>query len=1483
MYKKIYKKSTQQFISWLLVFVMSLGIGFLPVYAVEAAGNDVTGLLQDVNATVMQDGQEIPEGGTLDSAKPVEVEVSFRIPVVGDGGDGPFISKGDFAFIELAKGFSVLTGPGEELIYEYQEDGVEKSKTVGTIHLVTTTTGSAIDPGTGGTTTEPAIGPGTTTGSAVEPGTTTGSALDAVTTAEITFDGEADIFDGSEGWSDVVCKFNATLHYAGEPSGEEDKDIVVEILDKEFTVHIPETETTLTGSKSGVRNGQLIDWTVRVKAKKGNGPGDLSGYTFKDDLSGVGEYITDSFRIGIKEDGSDLAATSPSAIYVPEDELLTYTFSEGTTGSGIVIAFQTKIPDDIYYSNGEKTIRNTARVFDGETEEFSETGTVTLKGDWIEKEGAITEFDAANNTGKITWTITANELGATLPNAVITDKLDAKLEWEGATLQVKEGDNWTTPPAITFDTNSIVTDTPPGKGKYNPTTGEYGLGDITTPVKLTIVTKVDATNFNIGHKVQPIKNYATIRWGGRDGIGSGEINVNIGLNPITKTVGTYDVSEHTIPWTVTVKKSDININLRVLDLLVYGSSGSFSAGSIDMTKTVITENPGFTGTTTLPAITVEDIGKLTPQYNQKYKPNTFETVTTSALAVTAYTLYNKEGKAVADLLAVTKDDGGGIDVLGGDQSFTFKTIVTNPGVYAKNGSSKMYNTASLFSANEEINRATAETDYKSNMVSKDMLSVTDAEDPDANKNGSGARADEGYSYTDHSIIFRIHVNANNLKDFTNDITTTDGETIGKVTLTDTLPEGWVFKEIITGKNYLIYKGTPGTGGKVTAGDAIANPSGFLTADFTNSDVPGTLSKAAFTFTTLDQPYVILIKAGPSEDTIKNYFSKNGTYPLQNTASLSAENWKPGAGDWEDVKIMSEILAKDLSAAEDGILTWNVDYKPNKIGHEGAYIEDTLPVGVDLRTDATGRLILGEGNITAIELTLNADGSYDTGNPVDLRLDENIFYDNAARVLKFAIPEPAKAYRLTYKTDITGDPGATLTNSVKLSSTTANQGDVKDEYKVEDADASATMKRSGWLEITKQDENKDPLQGVGFTLYAADGTTVFRAGTTNSEGKLALRGLPEGSYVLRETKVPNGYNPIEKAYDVVVGKSNGKFTTSIDGKTGNDSNKITVTNFKIDTVGDLTVRKTLSGNAAESGKEFHFTVTVNAGASSVSGAFDYTGMGGKEDGILTLENGSDTFTLKGGESITIHNLPKGAAYTVTEEDYSADGYSVSAVNASGTISADTIAEVSFINTKEVEPTATPTPTPTVTPTPTPTPTTSPTATPTPEPTEAPEPTEKPEPTDEPDETETPKPSPTPEPTVTPEPTEPGVPIEPMEPTPAPTSTPAPPTEPTGPTGPATPAEPPRYRPEEVPDPNDPSSPDQIVIIDDEEVPIGSYSKHKKPDDTFVYVDENGVPYGYRPVPKTGDGMPVALWLTILLGSLSAAAALAVLRKKHSGQQ
>ncbi len=110
-------------------------------------------------------------------------------------------------------------------------------------------------------------------------------------------------------------------------------------------------------------------------------------------------------------------------------------------------------------------------------------------------------------------------------------------------------------------------------------------------------------------------------------------------------------------------------------------------------------------------------------------------------------------------------------------------------------------------------------------------------------------------------------------------------------------------------------------------------------------------------------------------------------------------------------------------------------------------------------------------------------------------------------------------------------------------------------------------------------------------------------------------------------------------------------------------------------GDLKVMKTVTGNAGEKDREWHFTVTLTQDSVTVPVNGTY--------GEMTFTNGIAEFTLKSGESKEAADLPAGISYTVTEAEAGQDGYTTTATGDMGMITSDRLIEAAFINNKTEE--------------------------------------------------------------------------------------------------------------------------------------------------------------------------------------------------------
>ena len=127
--------------------------------------------------------------------------------------------------------------------------------------------------------------------------------------------------------------------------------------------------------------------------------------------------------------------------------------------------------------------------------------------------------------------------------------------------------------------------------------------------------------------------------------------------------------------------------------------------------------------------------------------------------------------------------------------------------------------------------------------------------------------------------------------------------------------------------------------------------------------------------------------------------------------------------------------------------------------------------------------------------------------------------------------------------------------------------------------------------------------------------------------------------------------------------------AIEDRSGASVDKMEFNNLYL--TGDLIVQKIIAGNAASINKEYNFKVTLSD--TSINGLY----------GDMTFVNGVAEFTLKGGERVFAKNLPAGVKYTVTEDDYSSEGYITTQTNDTGVITYNNEIQATFTNTRNAD--------------------------------------------------------------------------------------------------------------------------------------------------------------------------------------------------------
>ena len=195
--------------------------------------------------------------------------------------------------------------------------------------------------------------------------------------------------------------------------------------------------------------------------------------------------------------------------------------------------------------------------------------------------------------------------------------------------------------------------------------------------------------------------------------------------------------------------------------------------------------------------------------------------------------------------------------------------------------------------------------------------------------------------------------------------------------------------------------------------------------------------------------------------------------------------------------------------------------PNNIESYKTYFlkfNDTLSKGLDYNNDAV--IKLGDQDVTK-----SFTPSYDATAKTLTFTCDNILAFGATNSDKIVVEYTAKLNE-NAKIGAAGNP-----NTVYLDfSNNPNNGGEGDRGKTpEDKVIVFTYK----LTVNKVDKDNKPLTGAEFTLFKKvngkdEPVEVKKVLSTNAEGtKFEFKGLDDGTYVLRETKAPFGYDIIEK--------------------------------------------------------------------------------------------------------------------------------------------------------------------------------------------------------------------------------------------------------------------------------------------------------------------------------------------------------------------
>lgn len=110
-------------------------------------------------------------------------------------------------------------------------------------------------------------------------------------------------------------------------------------------------------------------------------------------------------------------------------------------------------------------------------------------------------------------------------------------------------------------------------------------------------------------------------------------------------------------------------------------------------------------------------------------------------------------------------------------------------------------------------------------------------------------------------------------------------------------------------------------------------------------------------------------------------------------------------------------------------------------------------------------------------------------------------------------------------------------------------------------------------------------------------------------------------------------------------------------------------------GTLAVKKIVAGNMGDRKKPFDITVTFAAEGKDIASEITYTGA---QSG--TVNGNTVTLSLKHDDTVTFANIPEGVTWSVEEEDYSEEGYTVSYSTQTKEMAANAVDTCDVTNTK-----------------------------------------------------------------------------------------------------------------------------------------------------------------------------------------------------------
>lgn len=328
------------------------------------------------------------------------------------------------------------------------------------------------------------------------------------------------------------------------------------------------------------------------------------------------------------------------------------------------------------------------------------------------------------------------------------------------------------------------------------------------------------------------------------------------------------------------------------------------------------------------------------------------------------------------------------------------------------------------------------------------------------------------------------------------------------------------------------------------------------------------------------------------------------------------------------KVVAHIKTDENGVAKTGSLALGT-YKVRETKTNDGYALLKDDMTVVLATEEGADNIVKEVKLTN-EMTKVVLLKVEKGTDKGLKGCELAVYDESGKIVVNAVTDDNGNVTImglkpgNYQVGETKAPEGYKLNTSKISFTIDAYGDVSGTTTLEDEMTIVTLTK-----VDKADNSKK-LSGATFEIKDANGKVVF-TGSTDSYGKLTIGKMKPGTYKVRETKAPKGYQLSKEEITFTI-KDDGK----VEGTTQMSNEKTKVTITKQDKSDKKPLEGAVIGVKDSNGKEVFSGKTNSEGKVVIegleAGKYTFYEKEAPNGYVKTTETGSFTIN-ENGEPVT----------------------------------------------------------------------------------------------------------------------------------------------------------------------------------------------------------------------------------------------------------